>query len=73
MNEGIPTKKYFYPPLHLQRLFTANGAGSHVMLTNTERVSEDVLSLPIYESLPSEAVERTALAIRRLTGARREP
>jgi dTDP-4-amino-4,6-dideoxygalactose transaminase len=72
LNEGIPTKKYFYPPLHLQRLFTANGAGSHVMLHNTEKVSEDVLSLPIYESLPSEAVERIALAIRRLAGAPRE-
>jgi dTDP-4-amino-4,6-dideoxygalactose transaminase len=42
------------------------------MLPNTERVSEDVLSLPIYESLPSEAVERIALAIRRLAGAPRE-
>jgi dTDP-4-amino-4,6-dideoxygalactose transaminase len=72
LNEGIPTKKYFYPPLHRQRLFRAIGAGSHVMLPNTERVSEDVLSLPIYESLPSEAVERTALAIRRLAGAHRE-
>jgi len=69
LNEGIPTKKYFYPPLHLQRLFTAHGAGRQVMLPNTERVSEDVLSLPIYESLPSEAVELIALAIRRLAGA----
>lgn len=72
LNEGIPTKKYFYPPLHLQRVFTANGARSHVMLPNTERVSEDVLSLPIYESLPSEAVERIALAIRRLAGVPRK-
>jgi dTDP-4-amino-4,6-dideoxygalactose transaminase len=36
------------------------------MLPNTERVSEDVLSLPIYESLPGETVQRVALAIRRL-------
>lgn len=66
LGEGIPTKKYFYPPLHRQRLFAANGAASHVMLPNTERVSEDVLSLPIYESLPDETVEQIALAIRRL-------
>jgi dTDP-4-amino-4,6-dideoxygalactose transaminase len=66
LDAGIPTKRYFYPPLHLQRLFTANGAGSGVMLPNTERVSEDVLSLPIYESLPGETVQRVALAIRRL-------
>jgi dTDP-4-amino-4,6-dideoxygalactose transaminase len=72
LEAGIPTKKYFYPPLHLQRLFTVNPARSGVMLPNTERVSEDVLSLPIYASLPSEAVERTALAIRRLAGAPRK-
>ena len=42
------------------------------MLPNIERVPEDVLRLPICESLPSEAVERIGLAIRRLAGAPRE-
>jgi dTDP-4-amino-4,6-dideoxygalactose transaminase len=65
LDEGIPTKKYFYPPLHLQRLF-ANRGGGGAGLSITERISEQVLSLPIYESLPDETVERVALAIRRL-------
>ncbi|HTV54311.1 MAG TPA: DegT/DnrJ/EryC1/StrS family aminotransferase [Terriglobia bacterium] len=71
LSEGIPTKRYFYPPLHFQRLFTANIAGSRVKLPNTERISQEVLSLPIYESLPDEVVERTALAIRWLAGVSR--
>lgn len=66
LDEGIPTKKYFYPPLHRQRLFTTNGGGSDVTLPNTERVSDEVLSLPIYESLPDETAQRVARAIRRL-------
>jgi dTDP-4-amino-4,6-dideoxygalactose transaminase len=63
--EGIPTKKYFYPPLHRQQLFKANYAEGDSLLPITERISEEVLSLPIYESLPDETVERIALAIRR--------
>jgi dTDP-4-amino-4,6-dideoxygalactose transaminase len=66
LGEGIPTKKYFYPPLHRQRLFTANDAEAVPVLPNTERISEEVLSLPIYESLPDETVEQIATAIRRL-------
>jgi dTDP-4-amino-4,6-dideoxygalactose transaminase len=66
LSQGIPTKKYFYPPLHRQRLFTANGAGSGIALPNTSRISEEVLSLPIYESLPDETARMVALAIRRL-------
>jgi dTDP-4-amino-4,6-dideoxygalactose transaminase len=66
LRQGIPTKKYFYPPLDRQRVFTANGAGSGAALPNTARISGDVLSLPIYESLPDETVQMVALAIRRL-------
>jgi dTDP-4-amino-4,6-dideoxygalactose transaminase len=66
LDEGIPTKKYFYPPLHRQRLFTTNGGEKGAVLPNTERISKDVLSLPIYESLPDEGLRRVAMAIRRL-------
>lgn len=64
-SEGIPTKRYFYPPLHRQRLFATNGTNG-LVLPNTERISENVLSLPIYESLPYEAVTEIAHVIRRL-------
>src|SRR5579872_4006544 len=62
--QGIPTKKYFYPPLHRQKLFASRGVAHD--LRNTDSVSERVLSLPIYSSLTDEIVERIALAIRRL-------
>ncbi len=63
--EGIPTKKYFYPPLHRQKLFAMNVA-DRCFLPNTERISRSVLSLPIYESLPDEVVTEVARAIRGL-------
>jgi len=66
LRQGIPTKKYFYPPLHRQRLFTANDTGRGAQLPNTAGISEGVLSLPIYESLADETVRMVALAIRRL-------
>ena len=65
-SQGIPTKKYFYPPLHRQKLFATGGAAGAPGLPITERVSERVLSLPIYESLSDEIVECAAIAIRRL-------
>jgi dTDP-4-amino-4,6-dideoxygalactose transaminase len=66
LRDGIETRKYFYPPLHRQKVFATNGPGGQAPLPNTDRISEQVLSLPIYESLPSEAVQRIALAIHRL-------
>jgi dTDP-4-amino-4,6-dideoxygalactose transaminase len=64
--QGITTKKYFHPPLHRQKLFTKFGAGSGLRLPRTDSISDSVLSLPIYESLPDETVERVARAIRRI-------
>lgn len=65
-DEGIPTRKYFYPPLHHQRLFKAPHTNDGLVLPNTEKISEEVLSLPIYESLPDSAVEKIGLTISRL-------
>jgi dTDP-4-amino-4,6-dideoxygalactose transaminase len=65
--ENIETKKYFYPPLHRQRIYKAFDPGD---LAVTEWLSNGVLSLPIYESLPHENVEKIATAIRRLAMAR---
>jgi dTDP-4-amino-4,6-dideoxygalactose transaminase len=69
LQEGIPTKRYFYPPLHRQRLFSTKASKNCPALPNTERISAAVLSLPIYESLPAETVERIALKIRGLVRA----
>lgn len=58
--KGIPTKKYFHPPVHRQKLYTNAKAGT---LKNTERISSGILSLPIYHALTNEEVDQVAEAI----------
>lgn len=58
--ENIETKKYFYPPLHRQRLF--RGAPRRG-LERSDRIAAGVLSLPIYDSLPDELVDTVAGAV----------
>jgi dTDP-4-amino-4,6-dideoxygalactose transaminase len=59
--EGIETRKYFDPPLHVQKVFAGaqHGAG----LSAVEQLSRSVLCLPIYPDLPSSVVERTVEVI----------
>jgi dTDP-4-amino-4,6-dideoxygalactose transaminase len=66
LTDNIETKKYFYPPLHEQALFRHFAADKPASLPATVSVAEGVLSLPIYESLPDETVDKVAFAIRRL-------
>ncbi len=53
--EGIDTRNYFDPPLHLQRAFDGEHASD---LGNVEATSRSVVSLPIYPDLPVSTVER---------------
>jgi dTDP-4-amino-4,6-dideoxygalactose transaminase len=64
--EGIETRKYFYPPLHKQKLYTTFAGPESAGLTRTNFITEGILSLPMYESLPDASVERIAHAILRL-------
>jgi len=64
--EGIETKKYFYPPLHRQKLYTAFCRPEGATLDRTNFITGGILSLPIYESLPDATVEDIAYAILRL-------
>ena len=64
--ENIETRKYFYPPLHRQKLFRALTGDPSSELPHTDGISSRVLSLPVYESLTDEDVERVARAIRRV-------
>jgi dTDP-4-amino-4,6-dideoxygalactose transaminase len=64
--ENLETKKYFYPPLHQQALFQPFLPLNPSPLPATVTVTEGVLSLPIYESLPDETVRKVAFAIRSL-------
>jgi len=64
--ENIETKRYFYPPLHQQMLYRQYYDRESDGLRNTAFISSGILSLPIYESLPDESIEKIALAIARL-------
>ena len=64
LDENIETKKYFFPALHRQKLYADYQPEDSSDLKRTELISEGILSLPIYESLPDETVEKVALAIR---------
>jgi len=60
--ENIQTKKYFYPPLHLQSAYTGRDWRS-TDLSFTEKLSENVLTLPLYSALGTEGVRKIAETI----------
>ena len=64
--ENIETRKYFYPPLHRQKLYHRYHDPRRGHLPETERISGGILSLPIYETLTDEAVDGISQAIVRL-------
>jgi dTDP-4-amino-4,6-dideoxygalactose transaminase len=70
--EGIETKKYFYPPLHKQKLYASFHRPEQAGLDRTNLITEGILSLPMYESLPESTVEGIAYAIQRLWQFRAE-
>jgi dTDP-4-amino-4,6-dideoxygalactose transaminase len=64
--ENIETRKYFYPPLHRQKLYHRYHDPRRGHLPETERISGGILSLPIYETLTDDAVDGISQAIVRL-------
>jgi dTDP-4-amino-4,6-dideoxygalactose transaminase len=64
--ENVETKKYFFPPLHKQRLYSSFHRVERESLARTNYVTNGIVSLPIYESLPDATVEQVAYAIVRL-------
>ncbi|MGH8874029.1 MAG: DegT/DnrJ/EryC1/StrS family aminotransferase [Acidimicrobiia bacterium] len=61
--EGVEVRRYYSPPVHMQAAY------SHIStppLPVTERLAEQVISLPIWSHMPLEVVERTAGALARI-------
>jgi dTDP-4-amino-4,6-dideoxygalactose transaminase len=70
----IPTKRYFYPPLHQQKLFRhLHNESDDAPLPMTEFVSSGVVSLPIYASLTDETIEVIAAVVREVLSSWRMP
>src|SRR5262249_33168448 len=66
---GVETMCYYPVPLHLQKAF-AKGGYKTGDFPVTEKISQQVLSLPMYPELTAEQVNRVAEAIREIMGAR---
>jgi dTDP-4-amino-4,6-dideoxygalactose transaminase len=57
--EGIDTRAYYSPPVHMQSAYRRSVIPT---LPATERLAGQVLSLPMWSHLPNEAVERVGEA-----------
>lgn len=61
--EGIETRRYYSPPVHLMKAYRLKGgAGS---LEVTERVASQVLTLPLSSDMSFDEIDGVAAAIRR--------
>ena len=58
--EGIDTRRYFDPPVHRQQ---SHAASASRPLPVTDRVSSEVVSLPVYPSLRDRDVDRIATVV----------
>jgi dTDP-4-amino-4,6-dideoxygalactose transaminase len=69
---GVATAVHYPLPIHLQPAYAHLGlrAGS---LSVSERLAQRVLSLPLFPSMSSDAIERVAQAVYDHTSARSEP
>lgn len=63
--ENIDARRYFWPPVHRQKLFSA--LWDNRALPATDRVSDHILNLPIYSSLTDQDVEKVCDAICRVS------
>jgi dTDP-4-amino-4,6-dideoxygalactose transaminase len=64
--ENIEARRYFYPPLHRQKLYRDFVASGMPPLTHTDRISNGLVSLPIYDSLSDQHVEVIVQAMKRI-------
>lgn len=64
--EGIPTRKYFYPPGHMQKAFQVWGKNYKGKLTATEDLSLKILCLPVYSHMKVETVKKVCEAVIRI-------
>jgi dTDP-4-amino-4,6-dideoxygalactose transaminase len=68
---GIATEIYYPLPLHLQEAYRGLGYGEGD-LPVSERLSREVLSIPIYPELTAEQVGRVADAVLEFAGSEAE-
>jgi dTDP-4-amino-4,6-dideoxygalactose transaminase len=63
-DDGIQTKRYFYPALHNQTLFQNVEPGCAARLPVAERIAARSLALPLYSHMPASIVDEVCDRIR---------
>lgn len=58
--ENIPTKKYFYPPLHQTDFYKQY---SSIKLPSTEKIAPNIVCLPIYNIMEDELIDSISEAV----------
>lgn len=64
--EGIDTRLYYVPPVHRHTTYRELTARQQPHLPVTDRVAEQVLSLPMYSHMPPAFVDRVCEALKRI-------
>jgi dTDP-4-amino-4,6-dideoxygalactose transaminase len=72
-SKGIQTKKYFYPAIHLQKVYKDWRRTYEGRLPVTEEAASSGLALPLFTHMPLETVIEVAAAIREILQAPRGP
>lgn len=67
---GIRSRRYFYPPLHMQPTYKAF-APKKGLLTATDTVSHTVLALPLYSHITKEDLDRVTGAFRKFSALKK--
>ncbi len=62
--QGIQTKKYFYPALHLQKVYQGVGRKFQGSLPVTEAAAAHGLALPLYSHMTLDIVQRVTDAVK---------
>jgi dTDP-4-amino-4,6-dideoxygalactose transaminase len=66
--EGIQTKRYFFPPVHLHSLFRNYPMRVSVRMGNSLRASHEGLALPLYSHMAEGQQNHVMLAVEALLG-----
>ncbi len=70
LKENIVVKKYFYPPVHVQKAYRNIKPANR--LDNTVRITDRVFSLPLYSHIEEDVVVKICSAVRNIYGYRKE-
>lgn len=62
--EGVETRRYYAPPVHRMRAYA--GSNGTVPLTSTNDASSRVITLPLWDGMPENHVDRLGDAIDRI-------